>query len=227
MDAIFEPQELETRLAYRRTLAPDLRALLDAWTRGFVPLNTIEQALSELIDARATGTVERVATTISAEDALAGLGPGRHRGRLHGARSLLRDHLDPSVAVGARDANTVRFRLEYALVITFLYDQHYACNEFCKYYKNRENAEYKFIPAVHRTWYDGSVSHVTGIVEVSQAEYEQMPPTFDGAWLREHFPNVAASMDRFIDKVRTRPTASSSATSRSRASRSTCITPGT
>ena len=29
-----------------------------------------------------------------------------------------------------------------------------------------------------------------------------MPPTFDGAWLRDHFPGIAASMDRFIDKVR-------------------------
>ena len=29
-----------------------------------------------------------------------------------------------------------------------------------------------------------------------------MPPTFDGDWLREHFPDVAQSMDRFIDKVK-------------------------
>lgn len=29
-----------------------------------------------------------------------------------------------------------------------------------------------------------------------------MPPQFDGAWLREHFPEVAQSMDRFIDKVK-------------------------
>src|SRR4029450_12510248 len=60
VEAIFEPAELETRLAYRRSLAPDLRALLDEWTRGFVPLNTIERALSGLIDARDTGTVERI-----------------------------------------------------------------------------------------------------------------------------------------------------------------------
>ena len=50
VEAIFDPIELETRLAYRRTIAPDLRALLEAWTRGFVPLNTIERSLSELID---------------------------------------------------------------------------------------------------------------------------------------------------------------------------------
>ena len=29
-----------------------------------------------------------------------------------------------------------------------------------------------------------------------------MPPRFDGDWLREHFPDVAESMDRFIDKVK-------------------------
>ncbi len=119
-----------------------------------------------------------------------------------GARSLMRDLLLPDGDMDARGRNTLRFRLEYALVVTFLYDQHYACNEYCKYYKNRENAGYKFIPAVHRTYYDGSVSHVTGIVSISRTEYEAMPPSFDGAWLRDQFPAVGQSMDRFIDKVR-------------------------
>ena len=36
VEALFDPIELETRLAYRRTIAPDLRALLLDWTRGFV-----------------------------------------------------------------------------------------------------------------------------------------------------------------------------------------------
>jgi 2-polyprenyl-6-methoxyphenol hydroxylase-like FAD-dependent oxidoreductase len=202
VDAIFEPVELQTRLAYRRTLAPDLRALLETWTQGFVPLNTIERTLSELIDGRSTETVERVTGSVTPDEALAALEPGDVLVDCTGARSLMRDMLDPTVEVGGRDANTVRFRLEYALVITFLYDQHYACNEFCKYYKNRENPDYKFIPAVHRTYYDGSVSHVTGIVEISRDEFDAMPATFDGIWLREHFPSVAASMDRFIDKVR-------------------------
>ena len=44
--------------------------------------------------------------------------------------------------------NTLNIRLEYALVITFLYGQTYDCNEYCKYYKNIENAHYKFIPMV-------------------------------------------------------------------------------
>ena len=98
-----------------------------------------------------------------------------------GSRSLLRDLLLPGDDLTARGRNTKRFRLEYALVVTFLYGQHYACNEYCKYYKNRENTGYKFIPAVHRTYYDGDVSHVTGIVTISRTEFEAMPPTFDGA----------------------------------------------
>ena len=99
-------------------------------------------------------------------------------------------------------ANTLNIRLEYALVITFLYGQTYDCNEYCKYYKNIENAHYKFIPMVHRTHYDGSVSHVTGIVNITAEDYEAMPSRFDGEWLRSNFPDVAQSMDRFIDKIK-------------------------
>ena len=73
-----------------------------------------------------------------------------------GCRSVLRDHLVPGAAASDAVANTLNIRLEYALVVTFLYGQHYYCNEYCKYYKNVENPEYKFIPAVHRTYYDGT-----------------------------------------------------------------------
>ncbi len=203
VEAIFDATELETRLAYRRTIAADLRALLDEWTRGFVALNTIERALSALIEARATGTVERTAAQLTAErrrrDARAGRHPRRlHRRQVRDARPAAPGRRPHRPATGTR----VRFRLEYALVVTFLYDQHYACDEYCKYYKNRENPGYKFIPAVNRTSYDGAVSHVTGIVGISADEYAAMPSSFDGAWLREHFPDVAASMDRFIDKVK-------------------------
>ena len=76
------------------------------------------------------------------------------------------------------------------------------CNEYCKYYKNLENTGYKFIPAVHRTYFDGDLSHVTGIVSISRAEFEAMPPTCDGEYLRERFPGVAESMDRFMDRVK-------------------------
>jgi hypothetical protein len=118
-----------------------------------------------------------------------------------GSGSLLRDRLLPEFA-DAPGANTLTIRLEYALVITFLYGQPYDCNEYCKYYKNIDNAAYKFVPSVHRTCYDGSISHVTGIVTITAEEFEAMPPRFDGRWLRENFPAVAESMDRFIDKMK-------------------------
>src|SRR5262249_47919690 len=116
------------------------------------------------------------------------------------ARSLLRDQLVPGDH--AANANTVMIQLEYAAVITFLYGQAYVCNEYCKYYKNAENTEYKFIPAVGRTYYDGAISHVTGIVNITADDYAAMPPTFDGQYLRDHFPHVARSMDRFIEKIK-------------------------
>jgi 2-polyprenyl-6-methoxyphenol hydroxylase-like FAD-dependent oxidoreductase len=202
VEAIFDSTELETRLAYRRTVAPDLMSLLRDWTRGFVPLNTIERSLSELIDARGTGTVERVAGTVSAEQAMAMVEPDDTLVDCTGSRSILRDALIPGSDESGPDRNTMQVRLETALVVTFLYSRHYACNEYCKYYKNLENAEYKFIPAVHRTFYDGSITHVTGIIGISQDEYEAMPRAFDGAWLRDNFPSVAQSMDRFIDRIR-------------------------
>jgi len=108
----------------------------------------------------------------------------------------------PGAVDGPEGANTLNVRLEYALVVTFLYGQPYDCNEYCKYYKNLESPRYKFIPMVSRTHYDGSVSHVTGIVNISADEYEAMPTRFDGQWLRDNFPGVAESMDRFIGKIK-------------------------
>jgi 2-polyprenyl-6-methoxyphenol hydroxylase-like FAD-dependent oxidoreductase len=119
-----------------------------------------------------------------------------------GCRSLLRDHLVPGSNAESEGANTLKVRLEYALVVTFLYGQHYDCNESCKYAKNVENPHYKFIPMVHRTHYDGSVSHVTGVITISTEEYEAMPSRFDGEWLRSNFPEVAESIDRFIAKIK-------------------------
>lgn len=202
VEAIFDPVELDTRLAYRRTVAEDLRSLLEEWTRGFVPLNTIERTLSGLIDARATGTVERVAATFSAVDDLDLVEPGDVLVDCTGYRAVMRDRLLPGEDLDASDRNTKLFHLENALVITFLYGQQYVCDEYCKYYKNRDNTRYKFIPSVHRTYYDGDVTHVTGIVNISQSEFDAMPARFDGAWLREHFPDIASSMYHFIDRVK-------------------------
>lgn len=201
VEAIFDPRELEEGLAFRQSLAPDLAGLLRGWTLGFCPLNEIERSLSELIDARGH-SVERTAAAVTADDALSWLEPGDVLVDATGSRSLLRDRLIPTSGEPVEGANTLTVRLEYALVITFLYGQPYDCNEYCKYYKNIENRKYKFIPMVNRTHYDGSVSHVTGIVNISAEEYEAMPTRFDGEWLRDNAPDVARSMDRFIDEIK-------------------------
>jgi len=202
VEAIFDPAELDEGLAFRQSIPSDLMALLRGWTSGFCPLNSIELEVSDLIDARGSSALQRTAAVVTAKDAMAMLEPGDVLIDCTGARSLLRDHLVPGSEEIDGDANTLLIRLEYALVITFLYGQKYDCDEYCKYYKNIENAHYKFIPMVHRTHYDGSVSHVTGIVNITAEEYEAMPSRFDGHWLRSNFPSVAQSMDRFIDKIK-------------------------
>jgi len=200
--AIFDPPELEQGLAFRQSIPADLSSLLNSWALGFCPLNSIERSLRDLIDARETNEVERSEAVVTVEDAMAMLEPGDVLVDSTGSRSLLRDHLVPGPNGEDEGANTIKVRLEYVLVITFLYGQRYDCNESCKYAKNIENPHYKFIPMVHRTHYDGSVSHVTGVITISAGEYEAMPSRFDGEWLRSNFPEVAQSMDRFIDKIK-------------------------
>jgi 2-polyprenyl-6-methoxyphenol hydroxylase-like FAD-dependent oxidoreductase len=200
--ALFDPEELEDGIAFRKSIPPDLMALLREWSLGFCPLNEIERSVSDLIDKRVSHPVQRTAADVTTEEAVAMLEPGSILVDCTGSRSLLRDHLTTGTDDPDSRPNTLKVRLEYALVITFLYGQHYDCNEYCKYYKNIENAHYKFIPMVHRTHYDGNLSHVTGIVSITPEEFEAMPPRFDGAWLRDNFPGVAESMDRFIDKIR-------------------------
>ena len=202
VEAIFAPSELAEGLAFRETIPPDLMGLMRGWTRGFCPLNDIERGLSDLIDARREHPVERAMGAVTAEAAKAMLRPGDLLIDCTGTNSLLRDSLAPGAGPAEDRANTFRLRLEYALVITFLYGQAYECNEHCKYYKNIDNAYYKFIPAVNRTHYDGRITHVTGIVNITAEDYERMPSRFDGQWLRDNFPQVAQSMDRFIDQVK-------------------------
>ena len=202
IEAVFDPRELDDGLAFRESIPSDLMALLRGWALGFCPLNAIERSVSDLIDARVSNTVQRTSAVLTAEDAIAMLEPGDILIDCTGSKSLLRDRLTPGSGEVNGGANTLKIRLEYALVITFLYGRTYDCNEYCKYYKNIENAQYKFIPMVHRTHHDGSVSHVTGIVNITAEDYEAMPPRFDGEWLRSNFPGVAQSMDRFIDKIK-------------------------
>ncbi len=139
---------------------------------------------------------------MTADDAMAMLAPDDILIDCTGCKSLLRDDLVPNAGSAVPGANSLTIRLEYAIVVTFLYGQPYVCNEYCKYYKNIENLEYKFIPAVDRTCYDDNISHVTGIVNITAEDYDAMPAQFDGQWLRDHFPGVAQSMDRFIDKIK-------------------------
>ena len=202
VEAIFDPQEIGEGIAFRQSIPSDLMTLLRGWGLGFCPLNSIERELSDLIDMRKWASVERAAAVVSAEDAMAMLEPGDVLIDCTGSKSLLRDHLVPGSGEADDGANTLKIRLEYVLVITFLYGQRYDCNEYCKYYKNIENATYKFIPMVHRTHYDGRISHVSGIVNISAEDYEAMPGRFDGEWLRNNVPDVAQSMDRFIDKIK-------------------------
>ncbi len=203
VEAIFEPAELEDGLAFRQSIPPDLMGLLREWTLGFCPLNVIERSLSDLIDARQAHPVQRTAAAVTAQDVMAMVQPGDVVIDCTGTRSVLRGHLMPGTGAVEGEANTFKLRFEYALVITFLYGQPYDCNEYCKYYKNIDNPYYKFIPAVNRTYHDGRLTHVTGIVNIPAEDYEQMPSRFDGQWLRLNFPEVAQSTDRFITKVKT------------------------
>jgi 2-polyprenyl-6-methoxyphenol hydroxylase-like FAD-dependent oxidoreductase len=201
IEAIFEPAALGEAIAFRESIPADLMGLLLGWSQGFCPLNTIEQSLSELINERGNA-VERITAAVDAKAMIAELEPGDVLVDCSGRNSLFRDSLVPGADPRAGTANTHIVHLEKALVVTFLYDQTYVCNEWCKYYKNAENPHYKFIPSVHRTHYDGNITHVTGIITISGEEFEAMPPQFDGAWLRENFPDVAQSIDRFVDKVK-------------------------
>jgi hypothetical protein len=202
VEALFDPSELAEGLAFRQSIPADLMTLLRGWALGFCPLNSIEREVSDLIDARRSGTVERAEAVVTAEAATAMLDPGDILIDCTGSNSMLRDHLVPASSQPDEVTNTLKIRLEYALVITFLYGQIYDCNEYCKYYKNRENPHYKFIPMVHRIHRDGMVSHVCGIVNISEEDFAAMPPRFDGQWLRGNFPGVAKSMDHFVDKIK-------------------------
>jgi 2-polyprenyl-6-methoxyphenol hydroxylase-like FAD-dependent oxidoreductase len=126
VEAVFDPPELDESLAFRRSIPPDLMVLLQEWSQGFCPLNSIERAISDLIDARATSSVQRTAAVVTLDDATAMLQPGDVLIDCTGCSSLLRNHLVPGAATDG-DANTLNIRLEYALVITFLYGQSYEC----------------------------------------------------------------------------------------------------
>ena len=203
VSAVFEPSELERGLNFRRSINPRLFALLKGWNRGFCRLNDIEETLSALIAEGGKSPVERIQGALTAEQAMAALQPQEIMIDCTGANSLLRDHLVPPTLnePESRERNTYKIRLEYAANVTFLFGRPYLCNEYCKYYKNRDNGHYKFIPAVDRIAQDAGTTHVFGIINISAEDYNAMPPQCNGDHLRKHFPAVAASMDRFIQQI--------------------------
>ena len=84
VEAVFDPPELDESLAFRRSIPPDLMTLLQEWSQGFCPLNSIERAISDLIDTRGTSNVQRTAAVVTFDDAIAMLEPGDIADRLHG-----------------------------------------------------------------------------------------------------------------------------------------------
>jgi len=200
--AVFDVAELEETLAFKQSVPQDLMLHIQDWVQGFCPLNVIEQTLTRLIDEREQNNIERIETNLTEQDAKAMLKPGDILIDCTGCKSLLRDQLAIGPEAGNINANTFNVHLENAIVVTFVYGQQYNCNEYCKYYKNVENLQYKFIPAVDRICYDGNLSFISGIVNITAEDFDAMPATFDGEWLRIHFPDVARSMDRFIEKIK-------------------------
>jgi len=123
VEAVFDVAELEESLSFRQSVPADLMSLMRGWTMGFCPLNSIEDALSNLIDTRGSNGVERITTNITAEQAISMLGTGDLLIDCSGCKSLLRDHLVPGPGMGSKDDNTFNVQLEYAIVVTFLYSQ--------------------------------------------------------------------------------------------------------
>lgn len=201
--AIFDATELEAGLRARRSIDPKLVTLIQEWSQGFCPLNIIEEGVSAMIEQGGPSPVERISGNVSVDQALAMVAPDDIMIDCTGCNSLLRNHLVPPQAGEANSAerNTYTLRLEYAVNVTFLYAAPYQCNEYCKYYKNRGNGQYKFIPAVDRIARDAGVTHVFGIISVSAEDFAALPPQCKGDLLREQFPAVATSMDRFIEQI--------------------------
>jgi 2-polyprenyl-6-methoxyphenol hydroxylase-like FAD-dependent oxidoreductase len=58
----------EKRREYTRTR---MMTLLQGWSQGFCPLNSIERAISDLIDARATSNVQRTTAVVRSTTSMA------------------------------------------------------------------------------------------------------------------------------------------------------------
>ena len=111
--------------------------------------------------ARRMGS-ERTTAVVTAEDAMAMLEPGDVLIDCTGANHCFEITCRPAPAGGgaptrSRSGSSTRSSSPSCTASV-------TTATVLQYYKNAENPQYKFIPMVHRTHYDGSVSHVTGIV---------------------------------------------------------------
>jgi hypothetical protein len=131
---------------------------------GVLPAQRHRALLSDLIDTRRSNAVQRTRPSYrrrNAWDARAGdILIGSHRQQVAASRSpggrLRRGEGQDTLNIRLNTrCHHVPVRPDVRL------------QRVLQYYKNIENAHYKFIPMVHRTHADGSVSHVTGIVNIT------------------------------------------------------------
>src|SRR6188474_2731926 len=111
IEAVFDVAEIEESLAFRQSVPGDIMSLIREWVQGFCPLNSIENALSNLIDSRGLNGVERIQTNLSADEAMSMMEPGDIVVDCSGCKSLLRDHLWSGPGAGEKDANTFNIQL--------------------------------------------------------------------------------------------------------------------
>ena len=183
-------------------VAGDLRALLDEWTRGFVALNTIEQTLSELIEARATGTIERVAIGARAPTTRSPCSSPATSSSTAPAQVAAARPPAPRRRARRARRNTKRFRLEHALVITFLYWQHVRLRRVLQVLQEPGQPALQVHPRGPPDVYDGDVTHVTGFVTISPRSSRRCRRSSTGRGCASTSPGLPTSMDRFIDRMR-------------------------
>ena len=185
VEAVFDPAELDEGLAFRQSIPSGPDGASSRLDTGVLPAQR-DRARRQRSDRCArVESVQRTAAVVTAEDAIAMLEPGDILIDCTGQQVAASRSPVPGSGEADGGANTLKIRLEYALVITFLYGQTYDCNEYCKYYKNAENAHYKFIPdgPPHVLRRQRQPRH--GHRQHHAEDYEAMPSRFDGQWLRE------------------------------------------
>jgi 2-polyprenyl-6-methoxyphenol hydroxylase-like FAD-dependent oxidoreductase len=205
MRAIFEPEDLDDLFAAKRATPPRVQQVLTDLCQGFAPLNVVESSLNDLLAESGTAPVRRVPGEVDLDRLSSLVKPGDIVIDCTGRRSLLRDTLATGSDISSNDStgwhgSVLDFVLEYALVVTFVIDEGHVCTEHCKYYGNEGNTTYQFIPSIARTYSGEGTSHVTGVVHISEDDFERLPSSMDQGWLDTSGDEIAASINRFIDQ---------------------------